>query len=127
MINLETNVQKITIVANCQFIHSFEDKILIQTNDNKKVTSKLFKFNEGKLHLLDEKIGYHQHSDVFFGPGNLGILRSFAGDKLLNFSTGKLLFLENKVKDRKWFYNSLVGPTEFPEFVEEICPQHLLY
>ena len=69
------------------------------------------------MHLLDEKTD----SVWYIGSGNLGILFSADGKELLNFSTGKLVFSENKVKDRKWLYNSLVGPNLYPGFAEEIC------
>ena len=64
--------------------------------------------------------------ECFNGSGNLGIISSYKNE-LLNFSSGKLVLSEDKVKDRKFFYNSLVGHTQYPEFAEEICPQHLKY
>ena len=117
MMNLETKDQKDLKISNCELIHSFEDKVLIQTNENFKWYQKLFQLKESELLLLDEKTG----SDDFGGSGNLGILSN--GIKLLNFSSGNLIFFEDKVgyKNRKYFYNFLVGPTEYPEFAEKIC------
>ena len=40
---------------------------------------------------------------------------------LVNFSSGELIVSDNNVKKRKKIYNSLVGPTEFSEFAEDIC------
>ena len=57
----------------------------------------------------------------YVGFGNLGIIFSDENN-LLDFSSGKLVFTEDKVENRKnIFYNSLIGPTEYPEFAEEIC------
>ena len=131
--NLESQEQKDLNLANCIAIHSFEDKILIQIFENKIVTQKLFKLTEeGELELLDEKT----NSEYFGGCGNLGILDNedkesvefwLNGKRLLDFSSGKLVFTKDKEKDRKYIYNSLVGPTEYPEVVEEICQKHLKY
>ena len=117
MMNLETKVQNNMNVSNCMWIYSFEDKVLIKIYENGKYTYKLFKLKEGELGLLDEKT---DRDEWYYGSGNLGILASFK-NKMINFSTIKLWFSENKVEDRKLFYNSLVGPTEFPEFAEDIC------
>ena len=55
---------------------------------------------------------------LFCGRANLGIV--YNDKQLLNFSTGKLVVSENNVKRDIKFYNTLVGPTEFPEIAEEI-------
>ena len=78
-------------------------------------------FTKGELQLLDEKTD----SDDFYGFANLGILKN--ENYLLNFSTGKLVFSENKVYRDKYFYNSLVGPTQYPELAEDICQNHIKY
>ena len=114
--NLETKEQKDLKISNCDGIWSFENKILIDIEENEKYTYNLFKFKEGELQLLDEKT----NSEFFGGSANLGVLHS--ENLLLNFSTGKLVFSKNKVKRDKWFYNYLAGPTHYPEFADEICP-----
>ena len=94
-------------ISNCDQIWSFEDKVLIEIYENEKLTYKLYKFKEGELQLLDEKTG----SEHFVGLGNLGVLSSYNDKELLNFTSGKLVFFEDKVERLKQFYNSLVGPT----------------
>ena len=144
--NIETKEKDNFKIRNCYDIWSFEDKVLIEIRENKKLTYKLFKLKESDLELLDEKTD----SDRFYGYGNLGILSSADNKELFNFSSGKLVFSENKIErdeyfyntlvgpteytkfaitkdyakapSRYYFYNSLVGPTKYPEFAEEICP-----
>ena len=113
--NLKTQEQKDLEISHCSFIHSFEDKVLVQILDQKKI-QKLFQFTKGELQLLDEK----SVSEQFTGNGNLGILSSMS-NKLLNFFSGKIVITKNKIEYRSEFYNSLVGPTKYPEFAEEIC------
>ena len=50
MMNLETKEQKDFSIPNCLSIHSFENKVLLQTLENNKFTQKLFLF-EGELQL----------------------------------------------------------------------------
>ena len=73
------------------------------------------------MQLLDEKTG----NEYYGGFGNLGIL-STNENKLLYFFTGKLIFIEDKVgyDNRKYYYNYLVGSTNYPEYAEEICQKH---
>ena len=61
----------------------------------------------------------------FHGSANLGIV--FSDELLLNFSSGKLQTIRINEQNDKKFYNSLVGPTEFPELAEEISQQHIKY
>ena len=64
---------------------------------------------------------------LLFGKANLGITIDLNNKQILNFSTGKLVVTENKHNRNKYFYNLLVGTTEFPELAEEISQKHLKY
>ena len=113
--DLKTNQIK-DLFKNCQQLYSFENYLVILTQEeNLNWIHLLFFFtDEGELIFL-EKITIDGY---FGGLGNLRIISTYG--YTMDFHAGKLVIKEDKRRE-KAYYNSLVGPTHFPELAEEVC------